>query len=436
VYSLGCVLVECLTGEVPFPGDRLMATLWAHVNQPPPSVSERNPDLPAGLDGVVEKALAKSPADRYRTCAELVADAGHALGLSGELRQVAPARRLRWVLVVALAAVALVAGAVAAVQLTGGGDDQAAPKPILPLVGDSLVRIDPETGELAAALSADGAQWVGVTGGSVWYADPIAKRLARVDPERAAVVDTFDLSRIAHPDVFEAGEGAIWITQTPFNTYADTLGRGAELWRFDTATSARPALVTEELGPSGLPDMVPGDGALWVVNPLSKRLPPYEVQRIDAATGQIVAARMTMGYGVLAFGQGAVWALDDVSLRRIDPATSRVTATFTLDLDYVPYYDAAHAVAGEGAIWLLSEEGESVARIDPSSGRITNTVGVGRIPTGIALGGGAVWVANARDGTVTRIDPRTLDVKTIEVGGSPTWIAAGEGGVWVTLDTG
>jgi YVTN family beta-propeller protein len=143
---------------------------------------------------------------------------------------------------------------------------------------------------------------------------------------------------------------------------------------------------------------------------------------------------MMMGYGALAFGEGAVWALDDVSLRRIDPATSGITATFPLDLDYVPYYDTAQAVAGEGAIWLLSEEAESVARIDPSSGRITNTIGVGRIPKGIALGEGAVWVANARDGTVTRIDPRTLDVKTIEVGGSPASIAAGEGGVWVAVD--
>jgi len=436
VYSLGCVLFECLTGQVPFPSDRLMATMWAHVNQPPPAVSERNPDVPVAVDDVVERALAKSPADRHHTCGELVADARHALGLSGEFAQIAPARRLRWALLLALAAVVLVAAAVAAVFLARGGAEEAAPKPILPLVGDSLVRIDPETGELAAALSADGAQWVGVTGGSVWLADPIAKRLARVDPERAAVVDTFDLSRIAHPDVFEAGEGTIWITQTPFNSYADTLGSGVPLWRFDTRASSSngmPVLV-KELSTHGFPDMALGEGALWVVNPPSNE-PPYEVLRIDAATGQIVATT-TMDYGVLAFGEGAVWILDDVSLRRIDAATSRVTATFPLDLDYVPYYDRAQAVVGEGAIWLLSEDDESVARIDLSSGRMTNKVGVGRIPKGIALDEKAVWVANARDRTVTRIDPRTLDVKTIEVGGAPTSIAAGEGGVWVTVDTG
>jgi YVTN family beta-propeller protein len=178
--------------------------------------------------------------------------------------------------------------------------------------------------------------------------------------------------------------------------------------------------------------MALGEGGLWIVNPPSNQ-PPYEVLRIDTGTGQIVATT-TMGYGVLAFGERAVWILDDVSLRRIDAATSAVTATFPLDLDYVPYYDRAQAVVGEGAIWLLSEDDESVARIDLSSGRITNTVGVGRIPKGIALGEGAVWVANARDGTVTRIDPRTLDVKTIEVGGSPTSIAAGEGSVWVAVD--
>jgi serine/threonine-protein kinase len=64
VYALGCVLHECLTGEVPFARDSDLAVLWAHVNDPPPKASERRPELPAGIDAVVARALAKEPEER------------------------------------------------------------------------------------------------------------------------------------------------------------------------------------------------------------------------------------------------------------------------------------------------------------------------------------------------------------------------------------
>jgi serine/threonine protein kinase len=74
LYSLGCVLYECLTGIVPFPRDSDVAVLWAHVQdsvQPPSSVRA---DLPPGTDEIVARAMAKSPDDRYQTAADLVTD--------------------------------------------------------------------------------------------------------------------------------------------------------------------------------------------------------------------------------------------------------------------------------------------------------------------------------------------------------------------------
>src|SRR5204863_35542 len=65
VYSLGCVLYECLTGDVPFPGDVDMAAMWAHVHEKPPKATAKRPELPPGIDEVIVKALAKSPDDRF-----------------------------------------------------------------------------------------------------------------------------------------------------------------------------------------------------------------------------------------------------------------------------------------------------------------------------------------------------------------------------------
>lgn len=77
VYSLGCLLVECMTGELPFTGLGEVEVMQAHIERPPPSIGD------AALDAVIEKALAKDPADRYETCAALIAAAADAVGKGG-----------------------------------------------------------------------------------------------------------------------------------------------------------------------------------------------------------------------------------------------------------------------------------------------------------------------------------------------------------------
>jgi serine/threonine protein kinase len=88
VYSLGCVLFECLTGRVPFDRAHEPAVMYAHLNDPPPAVTSRRPDLPTGLDAVVARAMAKDRDERYPTSGEMVEAARGALGSPGE----APAR--------------------------------------------------------------------------------------------------------------------------------------------------------------------------------------------------------------------------------------------------------------------------------------------------------------------------------------------------------
>jgi serine/threonine protein kinase len=72
IYSLGCVFCELLTGIAPFVKDDDVATLWAHLQQEAPRVSEQRPDVPTAFDEVVATALAKSPDDRYDGCRAFV----------------------------------------------------------------------------------------------------------------------------------------------------------------------------------------------------------------------------------------------------------------------------------------------------------------------------------------------------------------------------
>jgi serine/threonine-protein kinase len=67
VYSLGVVLYELLTAEVPFPGDNFVAVAMKHINEPPPDLLERRPDAPLRLVAAIECALEKDPARRFQT---------------------------------------------------------------------------------------------------------------------------------------------------------------------------------------------------------------------------------------------------------------------------------------------------------------------------------------------------------------------------------
>jgi Protein kinase domain len=115
VYSLGCVLFECLSGARPFERESELSVVFAHLNEPPPRLSELRPELPQAFDDVFATALAKSPADRYSSCGELVEAARGALDGSRVSR--GPRRR---VAVGAVAALAAAMGAVTALVLASG----------------------------------------------------------------------------------------------------------------------------------------------------------------------------------------------------------------------------------------------------------------------------------------------------------------------------
>ena len=119
VYSLGVVVYELLTGEVPFPGENFVAVAMRHINEEPPSVREKRPDVPVRVDEAVRRAMAKRPEDRFPTmdafCAELEACLAELQAAGTQVARPAMRRQHRprfsaWPLIVALV---VLAGAVA-----------------------------------------------------------------------------------------------------------------------------------------------------------------------------------------------------------------------------------------------------------------------------------------------------------------------------------
>ncbi len=130
VYSLGCVLFELLTGDVPFAGENFVAVAMRHLHEPPPSVLERRPDTPPGLALAIDRALEKDPVHRI-SMHELVAELERPLD-SMEATVIRPPVRRRsrrlmpWPLVLATLGALLVGAAVAAALLATSPTEQPA----------------------------------------------------------------------------------------------------------------------------------------------------------------------------------------------------------------------------------------------------------------------------------------------------------------------
>ena len=80
-YALGCVAFEMLSGTVPFKRELPIAVLYAHLSTPPPRLTSIRSDLPPAVDDVLARAMAKSPDERYPTCADFADALREALGL-------------------------------------------------------------------------------------------------------------------------------------------------------------------------------------------------------------------------------------------------------------------------------------------------------------------------------------------------------------------
>jgi predicted Ser/Thr protein kinase len=402
VYSLACLLYECLVGDAPFRRSSDVAVIYAHLEEPVPKASERAPTLPGALDAVLERGTAKLPDERWQTCAALAEAARSAL--AGGAPQVRVRRRRRTWIVVALTGIGAVAAALLALLVGGGGPAFAQ--------SDSLVRIDDPGGQLAAGVAVGprptavtvcgGSVWVTTRAGTVYQVDPKS-----LTPHMVRVIGT-------PSDVANVGELAAVVSGPPAQvTMIDAqFGQISGVVKLPAARASSTAVAFGR--------------DVWVADPSGRRLdllaPPYTA--VGASVPLPGPPRL------VAAGEGAVWAVGGRTLWRVDPGARSVVAT--IPLAFAPTAIAA----GRGGVWLADAAGDAVVRLDPANGRPVQSVEVGNAPVAVAVGADAVWVANRADGTVSRIDSRRNAVdKTIPIRAEPIDLVAGLGAVWVVRQT-
>jgi YVTN family beta-propeller protein len=412
VYSLGCVVYECLTGQAPFPRATDVALLWAHVHEEPTPPSQARPELPKELDTVLARALAKEPGRRYRSAGELVAATRSALGIGETPRpekrplRVARARVATRTGRFVLAALAALAVATAAVVFLTRGEEASVTVP-----PDNVGVIDASSNRVVAAVPV-GRQPAAIAADptSVWVANGQDQTLTRLDPETRQVAGTIPLD--ATPTGVAAGPSGVWVAY----------GLVGSVARIDPQFETVATPIEDAVSRSSGGAIAEGEGAVWLVSRIG------EIARIDPLTERISSGVVGNGSSAVAVGEGAVWVTNasDSTVFRLNPRTVSMVRDISVGAG------PAGVAVGEGFVWAANQDDGTVTRIDPGS-YATRTITVGAGPTGIAVGAGAVWVANGGDATVSRIDPGTDEVTVIEIGNRPDQIAISDGAVWVTV---
>jgi hypothetical protein len=363
VYSLGCVLYETLTGVVPYAR----------------RAGDAEPEMPKGLDAVIERAVAKDPAERYGTGAELIEDARERQGATP-----------------------------AATRVLSEPPD----RPTLPLGGDS---------------AGDGAElggwrrWRPHYAGffAAWLIVPIvlgaiAAVVAVLFYLGGAGVAVSDPIEVGRPPLrLAVGAGSVWVSSATDGTLSpidpetrEVVGEPLQLDR-------------------GVSGVTVAAGSVWVSSPRRG-----EVLRVDPAAGR-VTARIEVGGrpGAIVAAGGRIWVADD--------GGAGVTAINQGGKIYKrglpPHVAPLRLAVGAGAVWVSSATTGTVRRIDLSTAAAGAPIPAGRGPAGVTVGGGLVWVANSRSDRVTRVDPAThaLFGVPIAVGERPGGIDAGTESVWV-----
>src|SRR5205814_22901 len=115
IYSLGCTFYHLLAGKAPFPQGTTVQKVKAHMEQTPQALAGLRRDVPPELVQVIERMMAKDPAQRFQTPAEVVGALTPFLA-----RPPQPPRRKRWLAGAAAAAVLFLAGVVIYVQTDQG----------------------------------------------------------------------------------------------------------------------------------------------------------------------------------------------------------------------------------------------------------------------------------------------------------------------------
>jgi ABC-type transport system substrate-binding protein/predicted Ser/Thr protein kinase len=404
VYSLGCVLFECLTGERPFERDSELSVVFAHLNEPPPRLSQLRPELPLELDAVFETALAKSPDDRYSSCEELVAATRAALQGKTFMRRKLRRRRL----LIAAAAFVVVAGAtVGGILATRGGRTTAPLPPPISLRPNALNFISADSRRLVGSValgSSSSAPFpaydVVAAGRSAWVLAGSTQQLVRVNLamhrlERKVKLPWPAAGRIA------LGGGFVWVDQDG----------GPGIVGVDVRTG-RIARRFQVAGGNGI-GIAYGAGSVWLAQ-------GNDVARIDPESGRILR-RIVVRPGQpgstdwLAFSDGFLWSAkqDDGVIRKFDPVSNRVVSQIPL------HGWVSDLAVASGDVWVSIAQDGVLYRLNEDDLSVVGTRAAGADPERISTGAGRVWVANAGADTVSGVPQVAGARRQLRTSGSP-----------------
>jgi streptogramin lyase len=380
VYSLGCVLYEALTGIAPYARKE----------------ADTEPEMPVGLDAVIERAVSKDPRERYPSAGALIGAARERQGAG-----------------MAATRVLSEPGAMSEPgtpelgrsQMGGAGPRERATVPI----GGYDDEREPGSG---SRLPRGRALALGLAGLAV-IAAMVVLVLALIGSD-GGVHASKPIPIGGAPLRIAADDEAIWVTSQPDGTLTRLNPESGE-------AVGKPF----QLG-AGISGVAVGAGSIWVSDP-----PRGEVLRVDPQSGAILK-RIAVGGrpGAIAFGGDDVWVADEdgAGVSAVAAKSGRI-----LRRGLPPHAQPLRLAVGQGGLWVSSASTGNVRRIDLSTFRIDSPIPVGRGPAGVTVARGLVWVANSRGDTVSKVDPSIHAVlgDPIEVGGGPGGIDAGSTTVWV-----
>ena len=405
-YALACVLHELLSGAPPFRRETEAQTLWAHMQEEPPS-ARRVPRARPGARTRAREGAGRAVRELRRVRRRRAVGARARPVARRDPSPPTPPRRAtalrgRALLVLAVAAAAL--------ALTLGSDGQLAASP------NSIGVVDPASLELTQALPVGNTPTeVAASDEWVWVlnSNDGAGTISRIDAQTRTVASTFSVG--GTPRNLVAAFGSLWVGTVE--------GR---VLRVDPATDLVDTSWTlRNAGEGTAFDVDQGPGWLAVGPNVIWAASSRTISRIDPVTSEVRALDST-AWGPMAYGFGSLWVLAR-GVERLSAATMRRVATVELPAGYV---DVA---TGFASVWVADDDSGTVIRVDARRNVIERTYELGGSAFGVAVGAGAVWAASD-DGTVARIDPETDDVALVEVGGAPRALDVDGGPVWVSVD--
>ena len=276
---------------------------------------------------------------------------------------------------------------------------------------DTIVRIDPQTDQvigepirielperasLEAIVVGEKSLWVSIVGWGNASAPSDIDSIVRIDPETGEPLATIKVQR-----------GPVSLAYTPGFVWAVNWGANL-LSKIDTKAN-RFASEPFRIGDAPYSITV-GDGSVWVVNH-----DDGAVTRLDPETNQIIAEIVSHWEPHrVAFGESAVWVGNwhDLSVSRIDLQTNKFVGG-PIPIGYV----AGNIAAGDGNVWVTSDyrgvtafpepipDHTVLIRIDPNTNKVVDTIPLGGHPVDVEVTEDAVWVSIQNPNYVLKIRP-------------------------------